>query len=479
MVSTSKLAEKGIYNCVFDTFSIGLGPSSSHSVGPMLAAADFSKKAWQKLRQINQNGSQKPGQKENSPKIPQNIYWTVVLYGSLAATSDGHGSVNAVLAGLTGLTPETADPKIVNTMYEKYPNKTDIILEKSKNLSTKHPNAIRLQAFSDKQKHTKILSIDYFSTGGGAVKYKENGQLLDLHSGVIVNNKYPFKTMSEVVAICQKNKITLYELAKKYELTHHTSEQLEERVRIVWQVMKASIKEGLTQKGVLPGWLKVPRRANSIFTKLTNDARTGKNIGNQKLMAYAIAVAEQNATGQRIVTAPTNGAAGVIPAVLYTWVKDQQAKDSPQSDIEFGIGRFILTANIVCSVIKKYASLSGAEVGCQGEIGSASSMAAAGLTELYGGTVHQIENAAEIALEHHLGLTCDPIGGFVQIPCIERNAISARTAVSAAQLAMCSQGSHIVSLDKTIVAMNQTGKDMNKKYKETAEGGLAQNFVEC
>ncbi|MDR3152537.1 MAG: L-serine ammonia-lyase [Bifidobacteriaceae bacterium] len=464
MSSEIKMTQKSIYNCVFDTFSIGLGPSSSHSVGPMLAAVDFSEKVKRKI---------------NFEKNIANIYWNVILYGSLAATSDGHGSVNAVLAGLDGLTPEIADPKIVSTMYEKCSNKVNIILETKKKLDVHHPNAIRLQAFSDKAKQLEILSIDYFSTGGGAVKYKENGQLLDLHSGIISNDEYPFMTMSEVVSICQKNKIALYELAKKYELTHHTPRQLEERVKTIWQIMKNSIEGGLNQKGVLPGWLNVPRRANSIFTKLTSDAQAGKNIGNQKLMAYAIAVAEQNASGQRVVTAPTNGAAGVIPAVLYMWAKEQMAKDVLQADIEFGIGRFILTANIVCSVIKKYASLAGAEVGCQGEIGSASSMAAAGLTELYGGTAHQIENAAEIALEHHLGLTCDPIGGFVQIPCIERNAISARTAVSAAQLAMCSQGSHIVSLDKTIVTMNQTGKDMNKKYKETAEGGLAKNFVEC
>ncbi|MDR3128257.1 MAG: L-serine ammonia-lyase [Bifidobacteriaceae bacterium] len=452
---------ENIYNCVFETFSIGLGPSSSHTVGPMVAAKHFADLVKSKVSQ-------------------KKVYYKIMLYGSLAATSVGHGSINSILAGLEGLNPDTADPEYVKSLYDNYSTKDDIVLVKNNTLDSNHPNAIRLYAFLDSDKQQEILSRDYFSVGGGTVMIRQNnGKLEYMNKAIITNQKYPFKTMSEATKLCYDHDMTLYQLAKAYELQNHSASQLEAGMAKIWQVMEQSIEGGLQAEGVLPGWLKVPRRAKSIFDKLTNDAQKGLNIENQKLMAYAIAVSEQNADGQRVVTAPTNGAAGVIPAVLYAWVRQQEANDIPQAKIESGIGRFILTANIVCSIIRKYASLAGAEVGCQGEIGSASSMAAAGLTELYGGTVWQIENAAEIALEHHLGLTCDPVGGFVQIPCIERNAISARTAVAAAQLAMCSQGSHIVSLDKTILTMNETGKDMNVKYKETAMGGLAKNFVDC
>jgi L-serine dehydratase len=421
-----------------------------------------------------------------------NLYFTIELYGSLAATSIGHGVTNSVLAGLEGDDPALVDPEYVKSLTDNTADNSvlnhKIILKPNVKIHPSHTNAMRFFAYSDKQKKNLIAERDYFSIGGGAVLYREksrdlyrekSGELVNIAKPVLRNKELPFVTMTDALRLCEEKGITLWQLAKEYELENYSADELEAGLKKIWEVMRESVEEGLKKDGILPGGLNVPRRAKSVFERLIKEAQQGKNIGNQKLMAYALAVAEQNADGQRVVTAPTNGSAGVIPAVLYTWVRDQEAMDVPLSQIEKGIGRFLLTANIICSIIRTYASIAGAEVGCQGEIGSASSMAAAGLTELYGGSSKQIENAAEIALEHHLGLTCDPIKGLVQIPCIERNAISARTAVSAAQLAMCSQGSHLVSLDKTIITMNETGKDMNEKYRETALGGLAKNFTTC
>ncbi len=438
-----------------DLFTIGIGPSSSHTVGPMRAAKAF------------KDELQGSGLRQSVAKV------VVTLYGSLGATGPGHGTTNAIIVGLAGQTPEQCDPEFVRAA-------TPSILEfklaefdlQSRARLEKHSNAVRFIA-QDAAGNT-IFERVYYSVGGGFVE-DEHGPLGGERAQVDIPHNYT--TAFELIATAENLGITIAELSWRNELAAHDKELVSGKLTAIWQAMSDCIQAGLTTEGVLPGYLKVERRASKIARGLWDRAAASESAaGDQSmewLQAYAIAVNEENAAGNRVVTAPTNGAAGIIPAVGYyarefKGVSDQAlARD------------YLLTAAAIGSLYKRNASISGAEAGCQGEVGSACSMAAGALTAVLGGTPAQVENAAEIAMEHNLGLTCDPVGGFVQMPCIERNAIAAGTAVAASRLALIGDGSHKISLDTVIETMRQTGLDMSSKYKETSMGGLAVNVVEC
>ena len=438
-----------------DLFTIGIGPSSSHTVGPMRAAKAF------------KDELQGSGLRQSVAKV------VVTLYGSLGATGPGHGTTNAIIVGLAGQTPEQCDPEFVRAA-------TPSILEfklaefdlQSRARLEKHSNAVRFIA-QDAAGNT-IFERVYYSVGGGFVE-DEHGPLGGERAQVDIPHNYT--TAFELIATAENLGITIAELSWRNELAAHDEELVSGKLTAIWQAMSDCIQAGLTTEGVLPGYLKVERRASKIARGLWDRAAASESAaGDQSmewLQAYAIAVNEENAAGNRVVTAPTNGAAGIIPAVGYyarefKGVSDQAlARD------------YLLTAAAIGSLYKRNASISGAEAGCQGEVGSACSMAAGALTAVLGGTPAQVENAAEIAMEHNLGLTCDPVGGFVQMPCIERNAIAAGTAVAASRLALIGDGSHKISLDTVIETMRQTGLDMSSKYKETSMGGLAVNVVEC
>ncbi|WP_058534720.1 L-serine ammonia-lyase [Legionella saoudiensis] len=454
---------------VFDLFSIGIGPSSSHTVGPMLAANAFLALLEEK-QLINTTERVK-----------------IELYGSLALTGKGHGTDKAILNGLENKAPETVIPEsmvprmeeILRTQTLNLAGKKNIRFDKTtdfpflqKELLPLHTNGLRFSAF-DSQNNLLIAQV-YYSIGGGFITTEE-----DFHKATEDANPppYPFSTAAELLKLCEDNKLTIAELMFQNELTWRSAEEIHKGILAIAKVMDECIANGCKHEGILPGGLNLKRRAPALYKKLMDQQGVKSVYENSDIMnqlnLYAMAVNEENASGGRIVTAPTNGAAGIIPAVLKYC---QQAHDRMSNE---DVYTYFLTAAAIGILYKKGASISGAEVGCQGEVGVASSMAAAGLTAVLGGTVAQVENAAEIAMEHHLGMTCDPVLGLVQIPCIERNAMGSVKAVNATRMALIGDGQHHISLDKVIKTMKQTGMDMQSIYKETSMGGLAVNLPEC
>ncbi len=414
---------------------------------------------------------------------------TCTLYGSLGATGIGHGTPDAVVAGLRALAPETCDPAEVRSAWTDFPAggtlalngsqeiafaKDDIVLAPRTRLPG-HPNAMTLTALGVDD--APLAEETYYSVGGGFIR--REGE--PTHTAA-TSFPYAFADAASLLALCDEHDLSIAELARMNEQSLRPEADVAAGLDAMWDAMAGCVDAGLHADGVLPGILKVNRRAGAIREKL-EEADGVREMPEEWLGAFALAVNEENAAGGRVVTAPTNGAAGILPAVaMYWWRFLAEAglgEGNAVTDRRRGIRRFLLTATALGSLFKANASISGAEGGCQAEVGSACAMAAGGLTAVMGGTNRQIENAAEIAMEHHLGLTCDPIGGLVQIPCIERNAIAASTAVTAARLALRGDGQHYVSLDAVVETMRQTGIDMSTKYKETSEGGLAVNVIEC
>lgn len=452
---------------IFNLFSIGIGPSSSHTVGPMKAAKAF-------VTQL---------------QIKKQLFLVkrikIELFGSLAFTGKGHGSDAAILLGLEGHTPQTIDPAIlpirtqqiinlkkiclVNALTINFEYENDFIFN-YKNLLPLHTNGMRFSVFD--AKNNEIFNNIYYSIGGGFI-IEPNCNEIETNS---IKIPYPFETAKELLDLCQTNQLSIHELILANERSFLPIKVISEKLLAIAYTMHACIEKGCHTSGVLPGGLNLKRRAPVLYQKLEakGKPKSYEQMDSMEwLNLFAIAVNEENAAGGRIVTAPTNGAAGIIPAVLYYYLNFYPSAKLDDAKI------FLLTAGAIGILYKKRASISGAEVGCQGEVGVACSMAAGALTAVLGGNLFQIENAAEIAMEHHLGLTCDPIQGLVQIPCIERNAMGAVKAVNAMRLALLGDGSHYVSLDKVIATMNQTGKDMMSIYKETSLGGLAANLPEC
>jgi L-serine dehydratase len=462
---------------VFEVFRIGVGPSSSHTVGPMSAVASF-------LAALRTN--------DVFNRVDRVV---ATLYGSLALTGTGHATDFAVIAGLLGEIPEDADPatcrdqvaevtrtrhlKLGRTRDIEFTPETDLIMRKDQFLA-EHPNGMQLEAFD--ASGTPLYQNVYFSIGGGAV--------LD-RASLIANRRsgtdevphrpvpHPFRSAADLLVLCEKTQRSIADLVWENELAYQGENATRAKLMKTWDAMRGCLERGLVTEGILPGGLKVKRRAPSLYRQATD--ANGKLTGDFKAMdvvsAFAIAVNEENASGGRVVTAPTNGSAGVIPAVLYYFTKYVGGNDPAKQEAD--IVKFLLTAAGIGMLYKKNASISAAEMGCQGEIGVSCSMAAAGLAAVMGATPAQIENAAEIGMEHNLGMTCDPIGGLVQVPCIERNSMGALKAINAARLAMMDDGSHLVSLDAVIETMRQTGHDMQSKYKETSLGGLALTVVYC
>ncbi|MFE0516229.1 L-serine ammonia-lyase [Streptomyces sp. NPDC058964] len=451
---------------VFDLFSIGIGPSSSHTVGPMRAARMFARR----LRNEGLLGSVASVRSE--------------LYGSLGATGHGHGTPKAVLLGLEGESPRTVNVETADERVEEirsggrirllgeheiaFSFDDDLKLHRRKALPY-HANGMTLWAYD--AEGTELLSKTYYSVGGGFVVDEEavGADRIKLDDTVL---KYPFRTGDELLRLTKETGLSISSLMLENERAWRTEEEIREGLLDIWRVMQACVARGMSREGILPGGLKVKRRAAVTARQLRAE---GDPLAHamEWITLYAMAVNEENAAGGRVVTAPTNGAAGIIPAVLHYYINFVPGAD------EDGVVRFLLAAGAIGMLFKENASISGAEVGCQGEVGSACSMAAGALAEVLGGSPEQVENAAEIGMEHNLGLTCDPVGGLVQIPCIERNGMAAVKAVTAARMAMRGDGSHKVSLDKVIKTMKDTGADMSVKYKETARGGLAVNIIEC
>jgi L-serine dehydratase len=459
---------------VFDLFKIGIGPSSSHTVGPMRAAYTFASS-------LEQDG------------LLDGIAGVLVarvraeLFGSLGATGHGHGSVKAVLLGLSGEQPESVDPAAAEPLVATVRSSgalsllgrapiafdvdEDVILHRRKRLEF-HSNGMRFAALD--AAGAELSARTYYSVGGGFVLGEdEAGRPAIVADPTPV--PYPFSSGAELLAITHRTGLPVSGIMLANELVRRDKAEVDSGLLRIWSVMQECVANGCcSADAVLPGGLKVRRRARALLQKLEQTSDTADPLyAMEWVTLYALAVNEENAAGGRVVTAPTNGAAGIIPAVLHYYTRFVPGAD------EAGVIRFLLTAGAVGSLFKENASISGAEVGCQGEIGSACSMAAAGLAEVIGGTPQQVENAAEIGVEHNLGLTCDPVGGLVQIPCIERNAIGAVKAITAARMAVRGDGEHKVSLDKAIKTMRETGADMKVKYKETARGGLAVNVIEC
>ncbi|WP_167107966.1 L-serine ammonia-lyase [Mycobacterium sp. DL592] len=448
---------------VFDLFSIGIGPSSSHTVGPMRAAARFVARLAER------------GLLSSTARI------RVQLYGSLGATGAGHGTVGAVVLGLAGADPESVDPAEAPRRVQAVRDTGRLGLGggRSIDFDVDSDIALRLDRLDFHSNGMAFEALDevgavldrriYFSVGGGAVLDEDEAAA---PAGGLAELPYPFSTAKELVALAVGRRCSIAELMADNERALARHEDLRAGVLEIWAVMQDCVNAGLTHRGVLPGGLAVKRRAGALAAQL--EAKPDDPLyALDWTTVYALAVNEENAAGGRVVTAPTNGAAGVIPAVLHYY-----SRFVPGASDD-GVVQFLLTAAAIGVLFKANASISGAEVGCQGEVGSACSMAAAGLTAVLGGTPAQVENAAEIGIEHNLGLTCDPVGGLVQIPCIERNAVAAVKAITAARMAMHGDGTHYVSLDTAIKTMRETGADMAEKYKETAKGGLALNVVEC
>ncbi len=455
---------------VFDLFKIGIGPSSSHTVGPMRAALDY-------ITQLKHF---------NFLQCTHRI--EIILYGSLSATGKGHGTDTATLLGLMGYDPETIDTQktqdylapifeksslmLDGTHYIHFNYQQDLVF--SADALPYHPNAMTIHAY-DEVGHI-LYSNTYYSVGGGFIlDHQQTSQPTTQDQQTEL--PYPFTTAIELLALCATHNMSISQVMMENEKIWATETHIRQRILKIWNVMEECIHNGLNNDGILPGGLGVKRRAKKLHQTLQVCKDTKLIFSSFNAMEwvnlYALAVNEENAAGGRVVTAPTNGASGIIPAVLYYYTRKS-------SDItEKHIVDFFLSAAAIGILCKLNASISGAEVGCQGEVGSACAMASAGLAQIFGGTAQQVENAAEIGLEHNLGLTCDPIGGLVQIPCIERNAIAAVKAINAAQMALRGDGEHFVSLDKVIHTMKETGKDMSEKYKETSTGGLAVNAIEC
>ncbi len=454
---------------VFDLFSIGIGPSSSHTVGPMLSANAF-------LLLLEQNNV-----------FDQTEHIKIELYGSLALTGKGHGTDKAILNGLEGKSPETVDPELmVPRMKEiletqtlclagrkniRFVEKDDFLLYQ-KELLPKHSNGMRFTAYN--KVGVLLLSQVYYSIGGGFICTEEEFEKPTTH---LMPPPYPFSTARQLLKLCNEHKLTITELMMVNELTWRDRESIQNGILAITKIMYDCIDNGCKHPGILPGGLNLKRRAPDLYRKLIEHKGIPSIFEQSDIMnrlnLYAMAVNEENAAGGRVVTAPTNGAAGIIPAVLKYC---QEAHDRLSNE---DIYTYFLTCAAIGILYKEGASISGAEVGCQGEVGVASSMAAAGLTAVLGGSIEQIENAAEIAMEHHLGMTCDPVMGLVQIPCIERNAMGAVKAVNASRMALIGDGEHKISLDKVIKTMKKTGEDMQSIYKETSLGGLAVNHPEC
>ena len=452
-----------------DMFSIGIGPSSSHTVGPMRAASLFT------------DGLRAAGLLNDVVRVQAE------LFGSLGATGHGHGSDKAVILGFQGNRPETVDTDTVDQQVAlaassgklvlagartvEFSRRDDVTLHRRRSLPA-HPNGMIFRAIGPDG--SILRERTYYSVGGGFV--------VDEHAvGVdrIVEDetplRYPFTTGAQLLEICRREGLIVSEVMLANELSWRTEDQLRAELLHIWAVMKECVHRGCTRtEKVLPGGLRVPRRAPKLLADLEATHDESDPMGAMDWVnLFALAVNEENASGGRIVTAPTNGAAGIIPAVLHYYSKFIAGANDD------GVVRFLLTAAAIGILFKENASISGAEVGCQGEVGSACAMAAGGLCEVLGGTPEQVENAAEIGIEHNLGLTCDPVGGLVQIPCIERNAMASNKAINAARIALRGDGSHKVSLDKAIKTMRETGANMKIKYKETSRGGLAVNVIEC
>jgi L-serine dehydratase len=453
---------------VFDLFRVGIGPSSSHTVGPMKAAGRFAA------------GLAADGVLERVAAVK------VELFGSLGATGHGHGSVPAVVLGLAGQQPDLVDPPAVRPLVERVRSErrltlagdhsidfdpdTDVVLHRRRTLPV-HSNGMIFTATG--ADGGVLCQRTYYSVGGGFVlDESETGPDRVKPDSTVL--PFPFRSGTELLAHCAETGFSVARLMRENERVWRSDEEIDAGLLHVWSVMQECIHHGMSTEGVLPGGLKVHRRAPELLHRLQMETDSTDPLrGMDWLTLYALAVNEENAGGGRVVTAPTNGAAGVVPAIMMYYRRFVHGSD------DAGIIRFLLTAGAIGVVIKELASISGAEVGCQGEIGAACSMAAAGMAAVMGGTPGQVENAAEIGMEHNLGLTCDPVGGLVQIPCIERNAIAAVKAVTAARTALRGDGHHIVSLDSVLKTMRQTGADMSVKYKETARGGLALNVIEC
>ncbi|MEO1024966.1 MAG: L-serine ammonia-lyase [Pseudomonadota bacterium] len=453
---------------VFDMFKVGIGPSSSHTMGPMVAAGRFLDLLRGSAFHAKGLGAQ--------------------LHGSLAFTGVGHGTDKAVILGLAGFEPETYDAEKAEAALEKiktdhvvspeglgelrFDPSRDLIFDYETSLPG-HANGMVL--FATDAQGDVIVQETYYSVGGGFVltgAEMEAGEKKDDAAPV----PYPFQSAAEMLTMARKSGLSIADMKRANELTRLSEEALNKGIDRLWEVMNACINRGLEARGTLPGGLSVKRRAADIHDALQRERGlnlVAPHVVNDWISVYAMSVNEENAAGNQVVTAPTNGAAGVVPATVRYWL------DHVPGASERDIGTFLLTAAAIAGLVKYNASISGAECGCQAEVGSASAMAAAGLASVLGGTPEQIENAAEIALEHHLGMTCDPVKGLVQVPCIERNGLGAIKAVSAASLALRGDGTHFVPLDAAIETMRQTGADMSDRYKETALGGLAVNVPNC
>jgi L-serine dehydratase len=455
---------------VFDLFKVGIGPSSSHTVGPMRAARTFA----QGLETAGQLGA--------------TVAVRCELYGSLGATGKGHGTDKAVVLGLLGEVPEKIDPASIPGHLERVAREghlallglravrfdpaSDIVFHRRRSLPY-HPNGMRITALGEGR--AELRSRVYYSVGGGFVVDEQaaGADRIKVDDTRVPN---PFRSAAELLARCRERRLSISALMLENEQAWRSEDEIRAGLLHIWSVMQECVGNGCRHEGVLPGGMKVRRRAPGLHRALCEGPEVP--VGDPLVVLdwvnlYALAVNEENAAGGRVVTAPTNGAAGIVPAVLHYHQRFCSGADDD------AVVRFLLTAGAIGVLYKENASISGAEVGCQGEVGSACSMAAGGLAEILGGTPEQVENAAEIGMEHNLGLTCDPVGGLVQVPCIERNAIAAVKAINAARMALRGDGQHFVSLDKVIKTMRETGADMKMKYKETARGGLAVNVIEC
>ncbi|HTV49619.1 MAG TPA: L-serine ammonia-lyase [Steroidobacteraceae bacterium] len=450
---------------VFDIFKIGIGPSSSHTMGPMRAAREFALEL------------DRAGLLASSAEV------VARLYGSLALTGAGHGTDRAVLLGLEGADPQSVDPESIEPALQRIRScgrlqllgRHEIAFDEPMQLLfliherlPRHSNGMRFSALDAARR--VLLEQDYYSIGGGFIV---RGDEPEARENAVAAPPFPFATAAELLERCKANGLELFELMLANERTWRTEAQIGEGLQRIWQVMQACVARGFRQTGLLPGVLRVRRRAPKLHRVLTESRSAGPLDVMDWVNAWALAVNEENAAGGRVVTAPTNGAAGIVPAVMHFYERFEPGASAD------GIVRFLLVAGAIGMLYKRNASISGAEMGCQGEVGVACSMAAAGLVAALHGTNEQIENAAEIGMEHNLGLTCDPVAGLVQIPCIERNAMGAVKAINAARLAMRGDGTHKVSLDQVIATMRQTGLDMATIYKETSQGGLAVNVPEC
>ena len=456
---------------VFDLFKIGIGPSSSHTVGPMRAAHAF-------VQRLQRQGA-----------LAQVARLRCQLFGSLGATGIGHASDRAVILGLAGHAPDTVDVNAVDAIIAEVNNSQQLLLNGEQHIVFDpatdllligavslpfHPNGMRFEAWD--AQHELVDAQAYYSVGGGFIVSEEAAHDAERQQAIAPDTDVlplPFHSAAQLLQLAHDHQQPIAQIMRTNERHWRSDADIDSGLRKIWQAMQDCVQRGCSTQGRLPGGLNVKRRAAGFYEGLTQHANTDPLEVIDWVNLFALAVNEENAAGGRVVTAPTNGAAGIVPAVLhYYWRFVPGATEA-------GVVDFLLTAGAIGIMYKENASISGAEVGCQGEVGVACSMAAAGLCAVLGGTPAQVENAAEIGMEHHLGLTCDPVAGLVQVPCIERNALAAVKAINAARMALRGDGSHIVSLDKVIATMRATGADMMSKYKETSLGGLAVHIVEC